>query len=94
MPVRLVSEAGWRMDPPVSVPLAAGARQAATAAAEPPDDPPGTHATWVTRFVKLFTQNIYKWVQAPLSLHVGNLDLERERALQLPVVQSAGWTKR
>ena len=29
-------------------------------------------------------QSIYKWVQAPLSLHVGNLDLDRERALQLP----------
>ena len=38
------------------------------------------------------TQSIYKWVQSPLSLHVGNLDLDRERALQLPVVQ-ARWTK-
>ena len=35
---------------------------------------------------------IYKWVQTPLSLHVGNLDLDRERALQLPVVQSAEWS--
>ncbi len=42
MPVRFVSEAGWRIEPPVSVPLAAGARQAATAAAEPPEEPPGT----------------------------------------------------
>ena len=25
------------------------------------------------------------------SLHVGNLDLERERALQLPVVESTEW---
>ena len=32
------------------------------------------------------SQSIYKWVQAPLSLHIGNLDLDRERALQLPVV--------
>ena len=30
-------------------------------------------------------------MQAPLSLHVGNLDLERERALQLPVVQQNEW---
>ncbi|MEA2523592.1 MAG: hypothetical protein QOF73_819, partial [Thermomicrobiales bacterium] len=29
----------------------------------------------------------------PLSLHIGNLDLERERALQLPVVTKADWTK-
>ena len=34
--------AGWRMEPPVSVPVAAGASMAATAAAEPPDEPPGT----------------------------------------------------
>ena len=31
------------------------------------------------------------WVQAPLSLHIGNLDLDRERALQLPVVTHAEW---
>jgi NAD+ synthase (glutamine-hydrolysing) len=46
---------------------------------------------WAARFVTLFEQSIYKWVQAPLSLHVGNLDLERERALQLPVVQRGEW---
>src|SRR5436853_128984 len=33
--------AGWRMDPPVSVPRETGASHAATAAADPPDDPPG-----------------------------------------------------
>jgi NAD+ synthase (glutamine-hydrolysing) len=48
---------------------------------------------WAARFVTLFTASIYKWVQAPLSLHVGNLDLERERALQLPVVQRSEWHK-
>ena len=46
---------------------------------------------WVEKFVRLFVQSIYKWVQAPLSLHVGNLDLERERALQLPVVETGEW---
>jgi NAD+ synthase (glutamine-hydrolysing) len=45
----------------------------------------------VKKFVKLFTQSIYKWVQSPLSLHVGNLDLDRERALQLPVVTRTEW---
>jgi NAD+ synthase (glutamine-hydrolysing) len=48
----------------------------------------------VERFARLFTQSIYKWVQAPLSLHIGNLDLDRERALQLPVVTSREWWKR
>ena len=37
--------AGWRIDPPVSVPSASGARPAATAAAEPPDEPPGTRVS-------------------------------------------------
>jgi NAD+ synthase (glutamine-hydrolysing) len=48
---------------------------------------------WVGRFVRLFSASIYKWVQAPISLHVGNLDLERERALQLPVVQKGEWQR-
>ena len=38
------SAAGWRIDPPVSVPNAHGASPAATAAALPPDEPPGTRA--------------------------------------------------
>ena len=36
------SAAGWRIDPPVSVPRASGTSRAATAAADPPDEPPGT----------------------------------------------------
>ena len=36
------SAAGWRIEPPVSVPSAHGASPAATAAALPPDEPPGT----------------------------------------------------
>jgi hypothetical protein len=42
MPLTPTNEAGWRMEPPVSVPVAAGASPAATAAAEPPELPPGT----------------------------------------------------
>ena len=49
--------------------------------------------SYVDRFIRLFMQSIYKWVQAPLSLHIGNLDLERERALQLPVVTRNAWMK-
>jgi NAD+ synthase (glutamine-hydrolysing) len=48
-------------------------------------------AAWAQRFTKLFAQSIYKWVQSPLSLHVGSLDLDRERALQMPVVQRNEW---
>lgn len=46
----------------------------------------------VEKFVRMFQQSIYKWVQAPLSLHIGSLDLDRERALQYPVVTRPGWT--
>ena len=38
------SAAGWRIEPPVSVPIAHGAVPAATAAADPPLDPPGTRS--------------------------------------------------
>ena len=51
----------------------------------------GKTDAWAERFGRLFTQSIYKWVQAPLAIHVGNLDLDRERALQLPVVQKTEW---
>ena len=50
MPVMPQKLAGWRIEPPVSVPVAAGTRRAATAAAEPPEEPPGTrlssHGFW------------------------------------------------
>src|SRR6266571_8836408 len=36
------TDPGCRIDPPVSVPMASGASNAATAADEPPDEPPGT----------------------------------------------------
>ena len=42
MPTMPQKLAGWRIEPPVSVPVAAIAARAATAAAEPPDEPPGT----------------------------------------------------
>src|SRR3954464_14288043 len=44
MPTIPHSDAGWRIEPPVSVPIAQGARPAATAAAEPPLEPPGTRS--------------------------------------------------
>ena len=42
MPTMPVKAAGWRMEPPVSVPVAPRQILAATAAADPPDEPPGT----------------------------------------------------
>ncbi len=56
-----------------------------------PDVPAGQLRGYATRFVKLFTQSIFKWVQSPLALHVGSLELDRERALQIPVVQKNEW---
>ena len=42
MPTTPQRAAGWRIEPPVSEPRASGLKPAATAAALPPDDPPGT----------------------------------------------------
>src|SRR5215469_15803011 len=41
MPTQPHKAAGWRMEPPVSVPRLAMHSFAATAAAEPPEEPPG-----------------------------------------------------
>jgi NAD+ synthase (glutamine-hydrolysing) len=57
-----------------------------------PDRDPKVLEAQAHKFATLFTRSIYKWVQAPLALHVGSLDLDRERALQLPVVQRTEWS--
>ena len=44
MPTMPVSAAGWRIEPPVSVPIESGTWYAATAAADPPLLPPGTRS--------------------------------------------------
>src|ERR1700712_4127380 len=41
MPEMPVKAAGWRIEPPVSVPVAAGHSRAAIAEEEPPEEPPG-----------------------------------------------------
>lgn len=56
-----------------------------------PDQPADALAAHARRFVDLFSHSIFKWVQAPITLHVGTLDLERERALQLPVIERNEW---
>jgi NAD+ synthase (glutamine-hydrolysing) len=55
------------------------------------DYTPGMLKVWVKRFTQDFMHSIFKWVRTPLALHLGSLDLERERAMQLPVVQSLEW---
>ncbi len=42
IPTVPVKAAGWRIEPPVSVAVAARQMSAATAAAEPPEEPPAT----------------------------------------------------
>ena len=57
-----------------------------------PERDPLELAAWAQKFSRLFTQSIFKWVQSPLAIHVGSLELDRERALQLPVVQRTEWS--
>jgi NAD+ synthase (glutamine-hydrolysing) len=57
-----------------------------------PERDPAELVAWSAKFAKLFNRSIFKWVQSPLAIHVGSLDLDRERALQLPVVQRTEWS--
>ncbi|PIR93929.1 NAD(+) synthase [Candidatus Falkowbacteria bacterium CG10_big_fil_rev_8_21_14_0_10_39_11] len=41
---------------------------------------------WIKKFIHKFLNSIFKWVQAPQAVHLGALDLDRERALHLAVV--------
>ena len=49
MPEMPVKAAGWRIEPPVSVPVAAGASRAETAVELPPEEPPGASAAFTPR---------------------------------------------
>jgi NAD+ synthase (glutamine-hydrolysing) len=48
---------------------------------------------WVIKFIKLFMNSVFKWVQMPQAVHLGNVDLDREAALRFPVVKSMEWLK-
>ena len=50
-----VNAAGWRIEPPVSVPVAPKQRSAATAVAEPPEEPPGVRVSPLAPFQGLLT---------------------------------------
>jgi NAD+ synthase (glutamine-hydrolysing) len=47
-----------------------------------PEHPEKTLEAWSSRFVRLFAASIYKWVQTPLALHVGNLGIPEERPVE------------
>ncbi len=59
-----------------------------------PERDPKALAEFAEKFALLFTRSIFKWVQSPQAIHLGSLDLDRERALQLPVVQRTEWRGR
>ncbi len=48
---------------------------------------------WVKGFVKMSYNTTFKWVVAPPATHLGSLDLERERAIQIPIVKSMEWLR-
>jgi NAD+ synthase (glutamine-hydrolysing) len=58
-----------------------------------PDLPAERLRQWAFEFAERFMKAVFKWVQAPLAIHVGSLDLDRERALQLPVVEQGDWRR-
>jgi NAD+ synthase (glutamine-hydrolysing) len=49
---------------------------------------------WIELFLRKFRTSIFKWVVSPQSVHMGSLDLDRERALQIPVITSPEWLER
>jgi NAD+ synthetase len=49
-----------------------------------PGRDPAELRAWAQKFARLFTQSIFKWVQSPIAIHLGSLDLDRERALAAP----------
>lgn len=46
---------------------------------------------WTKKFFVRFYHNIHKWVGTPEGIHVGGIDLDRERATHLPTVTSLSW---
>ncbi len=83
--------AGEKMMPAEFYPILLSMWTEAELVAMDPRYQPGKMKVWVKRFMTLFLRSIYKWVQTPQSVHLGSLDLDRERALQIPVVQSLEW---
>ena len=86
MPVMPQNAAGWRMEPPVSVPVAAGVSRAATAAALPPEEPPGT---WLVSHGLLTAPNAEFSLPEPMAnssqLSLPKLTMPASRSLRTTV---------
>src|SRR5208282_1783220 len=70
MPVVPVKAAGWRIEPPVSVAVAPRQSSAATAAAEPPEEPPGVSGWFDPRLRQGFVRRAHReLVEVELAQH-------------------------
>lgn len=58
-----------------------------------PEYTPGMLKVWVKKYFTLFYRNIHKWVTTPEGIHIGAIDLDRERATHLPTVSSLNWLR-
>ncbi|MCY1376472.1 hypothetical protein D9M69_639630 [compost metagenome] len=90
MPVMPQNDAGWRIEPPVSVPVAAGARRAATAAALAPDEPPGMRS----RFQGLRTGTAWSWPTAGTATFSLAEPIANSSQLSLPSVTAPASARR
>jgi NAD+ synthase (glutamine-hydrolysing) len=48
---------------------------------------------WVRNCLTRFLRSVYKWIQMCQGIHLLDVDLDRERALQIPAVQSLEWLR-
>ena len=78
MPTVPVKAAGWRIEPPVSVAVAPAHRHAETAAAEPPEEPPGT-SRWLSRMRSVLAPPALTKPPSPICVAGMTLVLMRER---------------
>lgn len=56
-----------------------------------PDFTPELFLEWMLRLFGKFHQNIFKWVYRPLATHLGKLDLDYHRHMQIPIVHKVDW---
>jgi hypothetical protein len=90
MPVTPQNDAGWRIEPPVSVPVAAGASRAATAAALAPEEPPGMRA----RFQGFCTGTALSWPTAGTATFSLAEPIANSSQLSLPSVTAPASARR
>ena len=87
IPTVPVKAAGWRIEPPVSVAVAPRQSRAATAAAEPPEEPPGTICALEPVRRQGETSVILELMTREHGRHLGLVHGGRSRRMQ-PVLQA------